>query len=297
MIGDFKEAGKIRLLKAIDLDGSTGRVYGKTFYWPKCGHVECLDWSPEAVCGGGFHAWIWHESLIPDGRNVYAELDKSKFIVVEVEDSPENLVRLGGKVKFRRGDVLGHFDTIEDAVETYNLQPRRNQAGFGGKAESGPDGLSVSGKMGTSMAGDRGVSVSGFEGESRVLHYGTAVSGASGESFSEDFSVSIVGEYGTAKSGNYGVSISGYGGRSETGRNGLAKCGLMGCAMGGPGAILVFMTYKLNGLRGMDVLEMRTYRVGQDVDSSGAIIEESVPYAIIDKKLVKKMGKEEKRNV
>lgn len=31
------------------------------FQWPESGRVDAPDWSPEAECGNGLHAWEWGE--------------------------------------------------------------------------------------------------------------------------------------------------------------------------------------------------------------------------------------------
>ena len=49
---------KIKLLKAVDEDGYTGKEYDKPFFWSDHGEVVCEDFLPDADCGHGFHAWI-----------------------------------------------------------------------------------------------------------------------------------------------------------------------------------------------------------------------------------------------
>ena len=72
------------------------------FQYPRKGKVSAPDWNPSPECGGGLHGWESGEgdpsvaTIHPDGV----------WLVLKVEDSPENLVRLNGKVKFREGTVV-----------------------------------------------------------------------------------------------------------------------------------------------------------------------------------------------
>src|SRR5438309_2329889 len=70
------------------------------FQWPESGPVECQDWKPVAACGNGLHGLLW-------GQGDYGLLNKSfdaKWLVVEVEKS--EIVKIGEKVKFPRGNVV-----------------------------------------------------------------------------------------------------------------------------------------------------------------------------------------------
>ena len=70
------------------------------FVWPESGPVECPNWNPEPVCGGGLHGWLWGE-----GNGVLGNWSKNaKWLVVRVLAS--DVVDLDGKVKFPRGEVV-----------------------------------------------------------------------------------------------------------------------------------------------------------------------------------------------
>ena len=65
------------------------------FVWPTSGPVECPDWNPEPVCGGGLYGLAWGDG---DWNLLRDEVD-SKWLVVEVEAA--NLVKIDeSKVKF-----------------------------------------------------------------------------------------------------------------------------------------------------------------------------------------------------
>ena len=75
------------------------------------------------------------------------------FRVVEIDDAPENMVRLGGKVKFLRGEVLGSYASVAEAVEAQGLQQSPGVSGFLGTSTSGDGGTSTSGTRGRIESG------------------------------------------------------------------------------------------------------------------------------------------------
>ena len=72
------------------------------FQWPNSGLVEAPDWNPRPICGGGLHGWLRGEGDINASR--FWEDDNAKWLAVQVQRS--DVVELGGKVKFPRGDVV-----------------------------------------------------------------------------------------------------------------------------------------------------------------------------------------------
>ena len=230
---------KIKLLKAVDKDGYTGSYYGKPFFWDDHGEVTCEAFLPNESCGHGFHAWIWEENLTPRGRG-FSEADT--FKVIEVEDSPENLVRLSPSlVKFKTGTILGSYTSVEEAVKAQGLQSKSNIAGFYGTATSRDYGFSVSGifgkstsgEHGTSISGDHGTSTSEYKGKSVSGSNGISISGDGGNSVSGDCGRSISGEYGKSSSGSFGWSISGIYGTSISGDSGKSISGNYGKSISG----------------------------------------------------------------
>jgi len=91
------------MLKIVDKDR---RAYGG-FQWPESGPVECPDWDPRPKCGGGLHGW-------ESGEGSYRHsFNDGVFLVVRADDA--DVLRLDGKVKIRRGEVV-YCGTREGAV-------------------------------------------------------------------------------------------------------------------------------------------------------------------------------------
>ena len=86
----------VLVLRTCDQDH---RSYGG-FQWPELGPVECPDWNPSPVCGGGLHGLLW-------GAGDWTLVDISPDAVWKVVRVLESeIVDLGGKVKFPRGEVV-----------------------------------------------------------------------------------------------------------------------------------------------------------------------------------------------
>ena len=75
------------------------------FQWPETGFIEAPDWNDTPQCGHGLHA-------LRPGDNNPGEWHAGKYLAVETHDSP--IIDLGGKVKFRRGEVLHVADNMHD---------------------------------------------------------------------------------------------------------------------------------------------------------------------------------------
>ena len=84
------------VLRTSDKDGT---AYNG-FKWPASGPVECPDWKANEECGNGLHGILWPEGDWADIK----EYDEAIWQVVEVEES--TLIKLDGKVKFPRGEVI-----------------------------------------------------------------------------------------------------------------------------------------------------------------------------------------------
>ena len=86
----------VLVLRTCDQDH---RSYGG-FQWPELGPVECPDWNPSPVCGGGLHGLLW-------GAGDWTLVDISPDAVWKVARVlASEIVDLGGKVKFPRGEVV-----------------------------------------------------------------------------------------------------------------------------------------------------------------------------------------------
>ncbi len=218
------------------------------FKWPTSGVVECPDWDPVPECGNGLHGWLYGHG---DGsaNDYWAENDK--WLVVSVETS--TIVRLEGKVKFQKGDVLfcgdrksatdflmkhepsslkqhiiGAFVTVGDNQTATTGYKGTSNSGNLGISISSDDGTSTSGNYGTSTSGNYGTSTSGNYGISISSNLGKSISGDNGTSISSILGISTSGDYGTSISSDYGTSTSGERGTSTSGERGKSKSGANG---------------------------------------------------------------------
>ncbi len=192
------------------------------FQWPSSGPVEASDWIPIPECGYGLHG-------LEEGKGSGFLLDRTqnaKWLVVEVEKS--EIVSLGNKVKFPRGNVVHCGDQL--SATRYLLEHGVTGPIVGGTFETshhghsvtGDDGLSITGHHGVATTGQRGVSIAGVEGQAKadqsgkalVGSYGKAITGAFGFSFTDRKGEARTGMDGLAVSMGGGVSISGTGGTS-----------------------------------------------------------------------------------
>ena len=172
------------------------------FIWPSSGPVEAPDWDGgRPVCGGKLHGFLWGEG---DGRLANWNPD-ARWLVVAVP--ADEIINLGGKVGFRRGEVVFCGDRLA-ATDYLIAHGASGKAVIGATVSSGYRGTSTSGDYGISTSGDRGISTSG--------DYGTSTSGYSGTSTSGDNGTSTSGKHGTSTSGYRGTSTSGYHGTSTS---------------------------------------------------------------------------------
>ena len=137
------------------------------FRWPESGPVAAPDWDSRAECGRGLHGLLWGEGA----GSLLSWEPTAKWLVVEVQ--ADQIVDLGGKVKFPRGTVV-HCGTRETAT-AFLAERAHGRAIVGGTSTSGDGGTSTSGVGGTSTSGDRGTSTSGVGGTSTSGVGGTIV--------------------------------------------------------------------------------------------------------------------------
>jgi hypothetical protein len=159
---------KVRILKCVD---SHGRGYGG-FQWPRSGHVEPEQWSPEPTCeSGGLFGWAW--GLGRDGKSPDYS---SAWIVFEAD--PADVIDLGGKVKARCGDVIYYGDWWTAA---YMVEPGRiawiEHAARGAASATGERGAaSATGERGAASAtGERGAAA--VTGEHSTIEIGSRCAG------------------------------------------------------------------------------------------------------------------------
>lgn len=112
------------------------------FQWPTSGPVSCPDWSPEPKCGHGLHGLL-------EGQGDATFLDwtnDAKWLVVRCDRA--NLIHLGAKVKFPRGDVVycGDREGAMNFLAAQGIDPTKcaggatKPNGYGAAAQAGPNG-------------------------------------------------------------------------------------------------------------------------------------------------------------
>ena len=202
------------------------------FQWPAKGPVKAPDWMPTTDCGNGLHGFLWGE-----GEGQLADwTETAKWLVVRVVAA--DVIDLGGKVKFPRGEVV--FCGERTAATAYiAAHGAVGKSIVGGTSTSGYRGTSTSGYRGTSTSGDGGTSTSGDGGTSTSGYRGTSTSGYGGTSTSGDGGTSTSGDRGTSTSGDRGTSTSGYRGTSTSGYRGTSTSGVGGTSTSGEGGTII----------------------------------------------------------
>ena len=220
------------------------------FKWPESGHVEAPDWNPRAECGNGLHGFLWGEG---DGSLVHWD-EGAKWLVVSVDES--GIIDLGGKVKYRSGEVVfcGDSKTAAQYVSDNGGFGRRiiagaatagddgtatagargtATAGARGTATAGDDGTATAGARGTATAGARGTATAGYAGTATAGARGTATAGARGTATAGDDGTATAGDDGTATAGDDGTATAGARGTATAGYAGTATAGARGTATAG----------------------------------------------------------------
>ena len=105
------------------------------FRWPESGPVAAPDWDSRAECGRGLHGLLWGEGA----GSLLSWEPTAKWLVVEVQ--ADQIVDLGGKVKFPRGTVV-HCGTRETAT-AFLAERAHGRAIVGGTSTSGYGGTIV----------------------------------------------------------------------------------------------------------------------------------------------------------
>jgi hypothetical protein len=125
------------------------RSYGG-FKWPASGKVECPDWNPRKVCGGGLHGLL-------HGKGDYGLVDFSEsanWLVVAVD--PSEVVAIdNAKVKVPRGEVVFCGKGADATKKLLELDPEAEASvlPFAQASASGDYGqASASGQRGQASA-------------------------------------------------------------------------------------------------------------------------------------------------
>ena len=186
------------------------------FVWPESGPVECPDWDPEPECGNGLHGALWGEG---DG-NLLDWSEDARWLVIEVPaHTVVDIVDLGGKVKFPRGNVVYCGD--RQGAAAYIQRPGR--AVIGGTATAGHGGMAAAGRYGEATAGRYGTATAGDCGTATAGRYGTATAGDRGTATAGVRGMATAGDHGTATAGYYGTATAGIGGIATAGEGGVIQ--------------------------------------------------------------------------
>jgi hypothetical protein len=186
------------------------------FKWPESGPVAAPDWSPEKVCGQGLHGLLWGDG---DWSLMSREID-AKWMIVEVD--PAEIVDLGGKVKFPRGNVVFCGNDAEAITRVLCGRERFEKISAGADGAPAPE---IASGYGSKAASSGNYSKAASSGDSSKAassgNYSKAAS--SGDSSTAASS----GDSSTAaSSGNSGIAmVAGFRGSAKAGPNGaFALC-------------------------------------------------------------------------
>ena len=158
------------------------------FQYPRKGKVSAPDWTPTAECGGGLHGWENGEGdssaadIPPDGV----------WCLLKVVDSPDNLVRLDGKVKFREGTVILSGSREVVTQKLYSLAKPTRMIGL--SMECG-DRSTLTGGNGSTLTGGDCSTLTGGNGSTLTGGNGSTLTG---------------GDYPTLTGGDYSTLTGGY---------------------------------------------------------------------------------------
>ncbi len=174
------------------------------FQYPRKGKVSAPDWNPSPECGGGLHGWESGEGdpsvaiIHPDGV----------WLVLKVEDSPENLVRLDGKVKFREGTVVftGSRNAATEYIYNKTKAPRVlwvNLTGGNGSTLTGGYSSTLTGGYRSTLTGGDGSTLAGGNDSTLTGGYSSTLTGG-------DYSTLTGGDYSTLTGGIRSTLTGGY---------------------------------------------------------------------------------------
>jgi hypothetical protein len=188
------------------------------FRWPESGPVEAPDWSPEPECGNGLHGWLWGEG---DG-NLGDWSPDAKWLVVSVVAA--DVIDLGGKVKFPRGEVVYCGDR-KGATDYLIANVAAGKAVIGASVVAGYGGHATVGDWGQATAGYGGHATVGDWGQATVGDWGQATAGDCGQATARDWGQATAGDCGQATAGYRGQATAGYRGQATAGDCGQATAG------------------------------------------------------------------------
>jgi hypothetical protein len=120
------------------------------FQYPDFGMVEAPDWNENEKCGNGLHGFLWGEG---DGSlAIFGE--SAKWLLIKV-DTENGMIELGGKVKFRCGEIVFVGTCAEVTEELKKYIPTDRVYSVIGSTLTGGDGSTLTG-------GDRSTLTGGY---------------------------------------------------------------------------------------------------------------------------------------
>ena len=188
------------------------------FQYPRKGKVSAPDWTPTAECGGGLHGWENGEgnssmaNIAPDGV----------WCLIKVVDSPDNLVRLDGKVKFREGTVILSGSRATVTQRLYSLTKPNRMIGLSmecgdNQTLTGGDNSTLTGGYGSTLTGGNRSTLTGGDdstltgGDDSTLTGGgdSTLTGGNYSTLTGGYCSTLTGGYGSTLTGGYGSTLTG----------------------------------------------------------------------------------------
>ncbi len=215
---------KVLILRTCKADGSSSHG----FVWPTDGLVECTDWNDRAECGGGLHGLLWGQG---DWGLLCKDFD-ARWQVIEVEDAPDNLVRIDSqKIKFRRGNVVftGEMSKAVTMVlchselfkKTFAEAKEKSSGDYSTAASSGDYSKAASSGYASTAASSGYASTAASSGDySTAASSGNYSKAASSGNYSKAASS---GNYSTAASSGYASTAASSGDYSTAASSGYAS--------------------------------------------------------------------------
>ena len=258
------DGAEVLIVRFCEADGLSS--YGFKYPLTPGTTVEAPDWDPKPNCGNGLHGWPWGMN-IGDGKD--PEWNKTWMVIGA---NPEDVIDLGGKVKFRRGTVRLVGQWYEAGNHVLNGQmawvhartkgtPERAENEMGSaSATGGSSSASATGGRGSASAtgGSSSASATGERGSASATGGSSSASATGWRG-----SASATGEMGSASATGEMGSASATGGRgsaSATGDCSAAVCtNLDGRVRGGKYSALALAWHNPKANR----LEMRVGIIGR----------------------------------
>ena len=150
---------KVLVLRTTTKEGKSHDSRANGFTYPDKGFVKAPDWDGKPSCGGGLHGLLW-------GHGDFSiPADDVLFKLIEVDDSPDNLVEFDGKCKFREGEVVftGTQEDIIKAIKSHPNYPKDNILNFDIQITTDNNKIMQSGNESTQTAGKGSTQTAGNE--------------------------------------------------------------------------------------------------------------------------------------